>query len=174
MHWETTISNKLHNIWSHSQHWNTVHLVGYCTLVHVNKHLGSTKYIGIWSAHKIHHFFCIPNKCNTLNTHIYQIPPMCITPLWGRTLCFLVKNRMLIQSRNRMLQNVKYTFFAKFSVFFLHCLQQCVMHIFFCWAMDQSHHQTFQDTGTTQQQDTRAFKISTSLQTQTQLGAVKI
>ena len=82
---------------------------------------------------------------------------------------------MLIQScNNGCATECKIYFFLQNLVFFfLHCLQQCVMHIF-CWAMDQSHYPKFQDTGTTQQQDTRAFKTYTSLLTQTQLGAVKI
>jgi len=39
-------------------------------------------------------------KQDILNTYIYQIPSMCITVFWGRTVCFLVKNFMLIRSYN--------------------------------------------------------------------------
>ena len=66
------------------------------------------------------YFFCIPNKCKTLNTYIYQIPTMFFTPLWGRMLCFLVECRILIEScNNSSATECKIWFFCKIrSAFF--------------------------------------------------------
>ena len=87
---------------------------------------------------------------NILNTYIYQIPHTCFTIL-GEIMILLGQKRYAYTELNTARATAfKICFYVKFTVLFLQCLQQHVMHVLVCWVMDQSNYPTYQDTETTQ------------------------
>jgi hypothetical protein len=163
VHWQTTIPNKMHNIRSHSLHWNTVHFVAYCTLLHVNKHVGSknarnltsswniTSSIFQLNAQYIRYTYLPYTLCVFRCVFYHPGWEHCVT--WSQTACLYKAVTQVV------LQNLKYTSF-KYLVSFSQCLQQYVMHVLVCWVMDRSH---TQHTKTQEQRNNRTQGLSRSL-----------
>ena len=144
VHWQTTISDIMHNIWSYSPHWNTGHFVGYWSLVHVNKHVGSKNARNLTSSCNITSsifqinaqyikYTSLPYNLQAFR-HVFYHPGWEHRVAWSQTGC---KYKAVTQA---VLQNLKHTSFIIIS-FFSQCLQQHVMHVLVCQVMDQSHAQ---------------------------------